>query len=166
MIDMVPLRGRVVDAAYLDLMEDAREADKQEWLAASGERTFSEALMEALQRNSHGTAWAARYGPHILMAFGVVEHPIAGIGNAWMICTNKAVPLYRAIHQHYHEYLEQMLSVRPVLHAWADERNVLHHQWMVRRGFKETDYSRKFNEWPFRLFVYSKEMHQACASQA
>lgn len=167
MIDMVPLRGRLVEHTYADLMEDAREADMQEWEAASGQ-FFHYALILALSSYANtGHAWVAKYGPHILMAFGVVEQPLRGIGNAWMLCTNRAVTMYRAIHQHWHKQLDQMLAVRPILHAWADERNVLHHQWMLRMGFQHTGVTSNYGQYPFRLFVYSKELHQAsCVSPA
>lgn len=166
MIDILPLKGNLVDHAYLDLMEDAREVDRQEWRAASG-APFGVALMTALSNNANtGHAWVAKYGPHILLAFGVVEQPLAGIGNAWLVCTNRSVPLYRAIHQHWRKHLDQMLAIRPVLHAWADERNVLHHRWMKRMGFMDTGVKHNYGKHPFRLFVYSKEMHQACASRA
>lgn len=167
MIDIVPLKGNLVDHTYVDLMEDAREADRQEWEAASGE-DFSTALMVALDSNDNtGRAWVAKYGPHILLAFGVVELPLNGIGNAWMLCTNRSVRLYRALHQHWRKHLDQMLAIRPVLHAWADGRNTLHHRWMQRMGFVDAGVTRYYGQYPFRLFVYSKELHQApCVSQA
>lgn len=156
MIDIVPLRGSLVDHAYCDLMEDARAADRREWEAASGQE-FSTALITALKSYANsGHAWVATYGPHVLLAFGVVEQPLAGVGNAWMVVTNRAVPKYRAIHQHYGRYLELMLGIRPVLHAWADQRNDLHHAWMWRMGFVDADVTHHFQgRYPFRLFVYS-----------
>lgn len=161
MIDIVPLKGNLVYHAYEDLMEDAREADRQEWEAASGE-PFSQAIMHGLTCYADtGHAWVAKYGPHVLLAFGVVEQPLAGIGNAWMLCTNRSVPLFRAIHQHWHKHLGEMLAIRPVLHAWADERNTLHHRWMKRMGFVDTGVKRNYGKHPFWLFVYSKELHQA-----
>jgi len=141
------------------ILDDPRPADVQEWEAASG-RSFEDALRESLLGNHAGHSWAAFRGVNeVLMAFGVNPYGSLRAGIAWLVATNAAVRHIHALHAHFKEGLGQMLAVRPELHAWADERNTLHHEWMLRMGFERTERQLYFNDAavPFRLFVITKK---------
>lgn len=149
------------------ILKDPREADKREWEVASG-ISFEEAVYDSF--HSPYPSWIAHYGADkVLCVFGVCPSGLnPRIGNAWLAATNEAVKYVHRLHRHFEEGLVQMLDVYPTLHAWADERNVLHGKWMLKMGFERTESLLHFGEpsVPFRLFTITKEMHDRCASQA
>ena len=144
--------------AWKDIMRDARPADVQEWETAGGSKPFGLALMEALEGD---LVWATA-NSKTLCAWGVNGHThMRDVGNAWLVATNEAEKHALGIHRHFEWGLDEMLKFYPVLHAWADSRNTVHHHWMRKMGFRETDKVCLLGEQevPFILFTYGKDTH-------
>lgn len=142
----------------------ARPADIREWETA-GSVDFEYSLSECIFSNDN-PKWIARVNGVPMMLFGV--NPLGPpYGFAWMIATRGAEKHQHALHRHHRESMGEMLKVRPMLSAWADSRNVVHHKWMERMGWKPSEATIHLGDGagvPFILYTYTKEMHD-CASQ-
>jgi len=150
-----------------NLLDDAREADIREWETAGWRRLFKHSLSEALDGD---TVWSVdawdEQGLHSLLAFGVNAHArVPSVGNAWLVATNGAAKFYSQLRKEmFAPGLRLMLEFFPVLHAWADSRNIAHHRWMKAMGFNQTDkvVLLGLDEAPFYLFTYQEP--PSCAS--
>ncbi|MCW2317138.1 hypothetical protein M2322_002692 [Rhodoblastus acidophilus] len=118
-----------IDASSLAL--DVRELDREEWVAASGVP-----LLVSLNRAiKHGDNWAVLDEEGRCLAIWGVNHD----GNAWMIATNAAQRRLHEMHTFFKDGIARMHELHPEIDAWAYSKNHLHHKWMLRFGFKQTD---------------------------
>ena len=152
---------------YFDVLEaflsKARPVDITEWETASGVE-FYEALADCLL--GPNPKWVARVNGDPVMLFGVSPHN-QPLGLAWMIATVDAKNHQHGLHWYHREYMEVLLEVRSLLHAWVDSRNADHIRWVVRMGWRAASATVILGE-PgvrFLLYIYDKETHERCASR-
>lgn len=140
-----------------DIANDVRDEDKVEWETASG-MPLMDALWTSLRSDS---AWVAGdftpWGYRALAAGGATPSILRGVGNAWMILTKEGASRPHRLQRNFFIFLRSLLGTYPTLHAWADARNIMHHEWMLKCGFTQTDAVVTIGGFPFILFTYSKD---------
>lgn len=161
---MRPASGRSKWLIINDIMNDVRDEDKVEWETASGV-SLADALWSSLKSEE---AWVAGYflkgGYRVLALGGATPSILRGVGNAWMILTKEGASRPHRLQRNFFIFLRSLLETYPTLHAWADARNTLHHEWMLKCGFIQTSAVVTIGGFPFILFTYTKEQQATCAS--
>lgn len=131
------LRSPPTTEDILTLSRDVRELDREEWVAASGGKSIIRSLVTSLR---YGDNWAVidEETGLCLAIWGVCA------GNAWMIATNEAASRVHEMHRLFKRGIGRMHELYDELEAWAYDKNTLHHEWMLRMGFKDTGRTASF----------------------
>jgi hypothetical protein len=147
MIKIVPLTPELV----LKAADDIRGADRREWLAGTGQ-TVEERL---LSDTDWGFTRCALDGQDNVLCFWGVQDAWV-----WMVATTLGQSRWRSLFRLLAPCLQEMRDLHPGrdLQCYADDRNVLHQQWLRALGFEDrlTEFLGPFGL-PFTLFVLKGE---------
>lgn len=138
-----------------DLMSDVRQADRNEWVAALG-CPMELALREACGPGQVAMTCFIEKTRKVLAVFGAQPMPDAfterlgcspDAGLLWFAATNLGyhyIPDFAVLATRGLDYLH---LTYPTLTAFVDDRNVLHHQWLVDMGFKFAPQPHEIGPW-------------------
>jgi len=119
------------------ILDDIRPADLREWAAGTGSADLQAGLEPVFREGRFARAACDEDGRALCM-WGVDGMP-DGAGWVWLFATNRAVPQFLPIHRHLRAELEVILSRWPILHAYSDARNSMHHRWLEWLGFEHVE---------------------------
>lgn len=119
------------------LMLDAsgiRQEDIDEWVGGVGGPVLP-AIIEALEIPGSRNEAFLRDGV-VLCLWGTHPTQRQGVGQVWFIATKAAERHVLDIHRRFTAVIEGMHEDYATLMAYTHPRNVVHHKWMARHGFK------------------------------
>lgn len=146
---------RIRDAWSLEA--DIRQCDREEWVMASG-RPVGSCLVEALSLPN--TRVVLNEDGKCLAMWGHVSDPKkSGVASAWMVATNEALRRVHEMHRFFKDGITEMHKDHHTLIASAAHHNVVHHRWMLRMGFKQTDLDTR-NELGFRFILFTRRQRE------
>ncbi len=74
----------------------------------------------------------------MLAIWGATPSTHPELAYAWFIASDDVARHVHALHRFFKDGIAEMHSRFPILHAVAYSRNTLHHEWMLRMGFRDT----------------------------
>jgi hypothetical protein len=128
----------------ISLVSDIRRQDSEEWVAGSGGKPTISSLLRYVELDAGDVYAVVDEAEKCLAIWGVRAWPHwPAVGIAWMVCANGAVHRLHDMHRFFKFGIGQMHLQFPILHAWPLSTNTLHHEWMLRFGFKDSGESAK-----------------------
>lgn len=112
-------------------LPDVRFEDMAEWYAGTGQ-LFQRSALQAILGG--GFKQVALEGDLPLCFWGASKSPEGGI--VWLFATNYAKTKALALHRILKPHLNVLHDQFGTLHAYADKRNVAHHDWLEWLGFE------------------------------
>ncbi len=140
--DIVSLRGRL------------RPADKREWFGGGADWETQLWHAYALRGEEGYKTWVLRdvYGT-CLAVYGVRPTDVPGVGQAFFVAAQDAMPHWRSIQRRGAAILLRMLQAYPRIIAWTHHANTVHHRWMETMGFHFLGQGRIEPFWvPYRMY--------------
>ena len=119
------------------LAKCVRPVDKMEWEIATGQPFLGHLLAGLVIKGSRNYTLLRNYEP--LAIFGVHPTQYPGIGRAWFAGTNELMRRVHEAHRHFKDGIALLHQDHEVLIASSWSQNRVHHAWMERMGFEETD---------------------------
>lgn len=131
-------------------MLDVRQADNEEWVAATRKPTLK-ALLDVLYFPEMDVTGAYLDGECVAI-WGCHDTP-NHFGQVWLIATNRAMRHVHSIHHHWRPTIQRYLGAHPKgLIGWASEANTKHHTWLERMGFVNTGTVLYAGSFPYRRY--------------
>jgi hypothetical protein len=142
-------------------LDDIRPEDLREWYAGTGNPDFQHTAGSSMAPGCYAKV-AVREDGFPLVFWGCNDMG-GGRGNVWLFATETAVGCFLPIHRHLKPQLQALLDRWPLLEAWADCRNTVHHKWLewLRFDYRGEQHLEPLGL-PFKLYVKVKEA-QSCA---
>lgn len=140
------------------LIKDVRQADRNEWVAGSGEPTLDR-LRAAIAYPVGIVRTVVLAATHeVLLIWGAHDDPEDGpcVGRAWLIATNLAMRHAIGLHSLMDVEVALMDATYERTVALADARNRVHHKWLIWLGY---DYFDTTLRGPWSLPFYRFERH-------
>lgn len=114
---------------------DLREADRNEWVGATGEPA-GPLIHRAVQECPVCWAMVDAESGAVLCLYGASGSDRPTVGVAWLVATRHADAMsWRIVRRVFKPAMATLDEHFDTLVAVADARNTLHHQWLVWAGF-------------------------------
>lgn len=126
---------KIRSASFWDvkqMRDNLRESDRME-VAASHGYTGSQALTKAFAESA--VCLTVLYKLKPVAMFGVVADPeMKNVGSIWFLATDDLKKMWVTFLKLTPASIEQMMTVRPILYNYVDERNAASIRWLQWAG--------------------------------